>query len=877
MTLYHTFKFKTHDGLSPQGKRRVYFCAHAEDLPVYFEEISHEVFDRNSCAVYYNDGTGEELPEEEYFDRLGEMNLFVMPVTARLLTDDGCLARREFAFAIKNHIPVLPLMQEPGLEEIFNAKMGDLQFLDKHKRDETAISYDEKLDKYLGSVLIGDELAGRVRASFDAYVFLSYRKKDRKYAQTLMRLIHKNPLFRDIAIWYDEFLTPGENFNDSIAAALDKSKLFALAVTPSLLEKTVDKDGNEHENYIVTTEYPMAVRSGKPILPAELVPTDKGELREKYDGIPDTVDAYDETVLSEMLSVELEIVALASNDSDPSHMFLVGLAYLSGIDVEVDHARAVELITFAAESENREAVEKLVSMYRNGEGVERDYCKAIEWQRRLVDIRRREYEKVVEKGVMPGRITNILWQLYITTFWILGLYLDELRSLDDAEQVYLGIISECESYYEKYRIAETKQYTARAYRQLGAIYESRGKSDRADEYYLKSLALREELASEMKDAEALRELSWSYIGFGDVYKSRNDLSRAEECYRKSLAISEQLAAEDGTVESRRDVSVCYTKLGEVYKRRNNYDEAEEYYRKSLALFEELVAEAGTVELRRHLSECYGGIGDVCRCRDDLDGAEEYYLESYEIRKKIFEQTKSVQSRLDLSQSCQRLGYVYELRGEHKKAEVYYLEQIAHVETVVAETGLVDLRISLSINYEMLGVIYGSRGDLDKAEEYYLKAISLREVLLGETGTVQVIRMLAKCYKELADVYRMRAEIQKAEEYYRKSVALRERLAEELHTAWSYDELEESYAALVSVSDAPEREGWLQRSLELLNLLLRSDPENNRYIERKGRAIFELSKLKSVRARVAEAETDAELPKERRGVWKLLGRIFKRKR
>ena len=50
-----------------------------------------------------------------------------------------------------------------------------------------------------------------------------------------MRLIHKNEFCRDIAIWYDEFLTPGENFNDAIKEALQKSGLFVLTVTPNLV------------------------------------------------------------------------------------------------------------------------------------------------------------------------------------------------------------------------------------------------------------------------------------------------------------------------------------------------------------------------------------------------------------------------------------------------------------------------------------------------------------------------------------------------------------------------------------------------------------------------------------------------------------------
>ena len=221
------------------------------------------------CAIWYRGS--DAVVDDLFFVDLEQMQLFVMPVTTNLLCTANDALNIDFKFAMEHHIPVLPLMQEPGLEELFNKKCGELQFLDKNKIDETAISYEEKLEKYLSSVLIGDELAEKIRAAFDAYVFLSYRKKDRKYAQELMRLIHKNDFCRDIAIWYDEFLTIGENFNDSIKDALQKSGLFVLAVTPNLVNET---------NYIMTTEYPMAYDAGKPILPAELVPTDREQLFE---------------------------------------------------------------------------------------------------------------------------------------------------------------------------------------------------------------------------------------------------------------------------------------------------------------------------------------------------------------------------------------------------------------------------------------------------------------------------------------------------------------------------------------------------------------------------------------------------------------------
>lgn len=365
--------YKTRGNTDPQGKPRVYFCCHPDDHEKYFDEVSTEILSKQNCTVWYATRNFERT--DEFLADLKQMQLFVMPVTSNLLCSENNALNVDFRFAIKNHIPVLPLLQERGLERLFNEKCGSLQFLDKTDLDATAISYEEKFEKYLSSILIGDELAEKIRSAFDAYVFLSYRKKDRKYAQELMRLIHKNDFCRDIAIWYDEFLTPGENFNTSIEEAIKKSGLFVLAVTPNLVNET---------NYIMTTEYPMAKREEKTILPVELITTDHKQLFEKYENLPQPTDAYNEIALSDSLLDSIKKIAIMENDTSPDHEFFIGLAYLNGIDVEVDTEKAIKLIEHAANSGLVEAAEKLVSIYSLGQGVKRDTQKAVRWQEGLL-------------------------------------------------------------------------------------------------------------------------------------------------------------------------------------------------------------------------------------------------------------------------------------------------------------------------------------------------------------------------------------------------------------------------------------------------------------------------------------------------------------
>ncbi len=363
-----SLKYKIRGSVSPQGKPRVYFCCHHDDFNNFFDKISNDILSNQNCAVWYRDDYSPL--DDDLKNDLKQMQLFVIPVTAKFLTTENEAFATEFKIAAENHIPILPLMQEPGLEKLFNYKCGNLQFLNKYSNDATEISYDEKLKKYLESILVGDKLADKIRAAFDAYVFLSYRKKDRKYAQELMKLIHRNNFCRDIAIWYDEFLTPGENFNDSIREALVKSDLFVLTVTPNLVNEL---------NYIVTTEYPMAKRENKPVLPVELVPTDKDKLFDNFKDISSPVNAYDDEIFNDALLSEIRKLAISESQDSPEHNFFIGLAYLNGIDVEVDRERAVSLITSAAQDGLFEAMAKLYNMYADGEGVPVDYSESEYW------------------------------------------------------------------------------------------------------------------------------------------------------------------------------------------------------------------------------------------------------------------------------------------------------------------------------------------------------------------------------------------------------------------------------------------------------------------------------------------------------------------
>lgn len=76
-----------------------------------------------------------------------------------------------------------------------------------------------------------------------------------------MKKIHKVDICRDTAIWYDEYLAPGESLDTNIMSALDDSDIFVMSVT-SFFE--------EPGNYVAEHEYPDAVRKNKPLVAFEM-------------------------------------------------------------------------------------------------------------------------------------------------------------------------------------------------------------------------------------------------------------------------------------------------------------------------------------------------------------------------------------------------------------------------------------------------------------------------------------------------------------------------------------------------------------------------------------------------------------------------------
>ncbi|MCH5192052.1 MAG: toll/interleukin-1 receptor domain-containing protein [Oscillospiraceae bacterium] len=636
-------KFKTRSNSNPQKKSKVYFSCHLDDFKPYFESVSDEILKIIDCTICYYDPLNQPDFDENYYLNLGEMQLFVIPITNKFLTKENRAFNVEFKYAIEHHIPVLPLMQEIGLEELFNKKCGDLQFLDKNSHDITAISYEEKLEKYLKSVLIGDEMAARIRSAFDAYIFLSYRKKDRKYAKELMRMIHKNDFCRDIAIWYDEFLTPGENFNSEIVNELKKSVLFTLVVTPNLLTEN---------NYVMREEYPLAMEEKKPILPAELVTTDKTELNNKFEGIPDPTNAHDVGALSEALMNGLQGLAIRENDGDPVHNFHIGLAYLGGIDVEVDRERALELITSAAQAGLTEALQKIRNMYLYGDGVTCNMSTAASWTKKLSECLGDQYQKE------PTEVNGILW---VKSLWDLGDYLNELGKPEKAFDVYNQMRLLCEDVICKYNNSEIRRSLAVCYAKLGLAIKTIDR-EKALMFFQNAVEQSLKLYDEEKNFRSAWDLAIANLRLGNIISDKYPTEALKRYAQVEELLQEAASMSDSNRERRRieqNIAVLYNSIGHLYYIDRKFNLAKQYIHKAINITQSLNSnqyEDKTIASARNLGNSHYLMGDIFLDEKQYGAATTHYLESYYIYLDLYDQVHL----------CQDAEYLDLLRGQLKK-------------------------------------------------------------------------------------------------------------------------------------------------------------------------------------------------------------------
>ena len=750
-------KYKTRGNSSAKGKPKVYFSA-SEIGFKFFDEICDDILSKQDCAIYYLDNK-EELNEEDlkqYHFLLSQMQLFVFAITEDFLKSDTLSFKYDYTYAMENKFPILPLIfGDNKLAPLFNEKCGNIQFLNKYVIDNTAISYDKKISDFLSNCLFDEELVKKVKEAFDAYIFLSYRKKDRYYANIVMNAIHENDFARDIAIWFDEFLVPGEDFNDSIDEVLKKSELFALVVTPSIIEK---------DNYVMRVEYPNAKELNKKILPIITKETDEKDLNKYYKDFPKKVDINDKEILSEELLKNLKNIAIRENDT-PIHNFYIAMAYLYGIDVEVNKERALKILEDSASKGCINAIEKLATMYEVGDMVAIDYKKALDLKLKALF----EYEKMEDSDdkLKCLAVTN----KQIGDFWMQQIKYERWYNAKMALPYFIAS-------YNCYEKLTDKDYNFEKLELLMAI-----NNKKISFKYRKKFNNLIKLVKSSEDANIQRLIARKYFGNAITCIVLRLRKKAKRHIENSLSILEEI--KDDNPDALTDLLTIHFNLANMYMR-GNAKESERLYLHAIELATEHKFDNKDITylkgmLQKNLGELYVSmyLTDYKKAREWLNKAFETFNsldeglkeiaasekisiynhmviitddldEEIELRKKqlvliqnnkYYDKAAIIDSKLNLVEAYRQNKII-----EHRKEYLFeILEEIKELK---------DSTIPLLTCYQQLCFYYGDIEEAKPLLEYANKGLelsrSLEDNYLNKEEYIQAFEMYVNIAKEHMD-------------------------------------------------------------------------------------------------------------------------------
>lgn len=367
------------DVMDPNPKKVSIYVSYCPNNLDEVRRLAKKILEKNPAIIYFRRyDLDPTVNFEDLKVMISQSQVTVVLVTPQYLEKNSIEEdyNKEYQYLKSSHIPFLPIITIGVSPSEYEKTFGTIQYLDLDQHDQTQISIDKKLENYFKLYIVKDDDYMVAKSAFKNFVFLSYRKKDRAEALKLIDEIHKNEECQDIAIWYDEFLVAGEAFEKKLERKLKKCNALLLCVTPNLVNE---------DNYVREVEYKYAHEVHKTVLPIKAVDTSLTVLKQVFIDIPDPVEA------SEASTALINITKVEARKTTPRKMYALGVAYLFGIEVEINRSIALSYLEKAANKGYIEALRFLADIYMNGNGVIRDIDKAKEYMNRLVEKIKKGY------------------------------------------------------------------------------------------------------------------------------------------------------------------------------------------------------------------------------------------------------------------------------------------------------------------------------------------------------------------------------------------------------------------------------------------------------------------------------------------------------
>lgn len=367
-----SFVCLTINNVSPINKSHLFLSYAKQDKELMLKEATY-LRDLLDCAVFYLDYDEFPNPDVEEFRSLADkVDIFVPIITDNYLNDSFEL-KALFQHVKDKGVAVMPLVEESGIENRFNAKCGNIQFLQDNGVTNNYTSLEDKIKNFYNRVTKKEKLFSddAFSSCFANKIFISYRRMDRPKARHLIDKVLDDEELYDVGLWYDEFLSIGKEYDIEINDKIKESTIMLMYITHRVFGEY---------NYVKDEEYPTARDTNKVIIiPVYEEEYDKAAFKRDFPSLMEPIHL--DHALDEIKKHLLPVQRSEEHDID------VALAYLAsdGVIRSIDRAERILL-----KHENHPlAMETLANIYSGRFGYKQDFDKAIIYFERLVNYQRK--------------------------------------------------------------------------------------------------------------------------------------------------------------------------------------------------------------------------------------------------------------------------------------------------------------------------------------------------------------------------------------------------------------------------------------------------------------------------------------------------------
>lgn len=615
------------------------------------------------------------------------------------------------------------------------------------------------------------------------------------------------------------------------------------------------------KNYVMDVEYPMAREAGKTILPAQLCPTDRKKLEQCYANLPQCVDSRDQAALSDSLLKALQGIAVQDNDSSPQHLLFIGLAYLGGIDVEVNPQRGVDLVTQAAQMGLPQAITKLVSLYRTGSGVALDQEQAIAWQEKLVEARKGQSAQ--ETALLED------YQVLAALCWECQRYAQAQQACRGA----IGCLARCSPdpqtlrevtlwYYDYMgRIAQAQGWLEEAlehflahqqlsaqwadqegsvpaldswmasYDRLGQLSLAQGKLEQALEQFARGRDLARQVDQQVHTLSAMNRRLTMEMQCSRVLLQQGRLNDALASYEALLGLAQRLAKDGDSQAVTRYMGICGD-LSQLYGQMGQLAKGKAYARQGLAAAQALAQEMPTLSHQRNLSAMYLQYADLCFLSHTPDQAPDpdilhLYQKGGKLAQQVAQRTHSAQGWLDVAHALERSSRWYGTNQQEQQELQALTQAMEAAQRAVEAQGGVEAQRVLADTLQQLAQLSRERMDGKHDQVYTQRCFQLRQEIARKTDSGEDLIALASAHQSMSLWASIQDDLQGELDHKGESIRLCQEVVRREPTVTHYRKVLSSYYHNMALTyyrrdDVSQYQAYEQKALELEEDVVKED-------------------------------------------------------